>query len=208
MAALDFGEILEQIESPRFGAPELTEKKDIFSKEERKAWHEVQTDAARCDFAPNRVRITPRSGVWFLTVWKKSIKGRLLTDIKADDKMPEFFAKEVANLIKAVIGEFTDKSGYCIVTTPPRRHKERNFAVRTAKIIAGILGIRFYDDCAVARSRQRVGAIFDPGNIPMEQNIIVFDDIVTTGQTMAAMKNMLVARGKNCVFFAGINNKL
>ena len=42
---------------------------------------------------------------------------------------------------------------------------------------------------------------------PAEQNIIVFDDFVTTGQTMLAMKRLFQPTGKNLVFIAGINNK-
>ena len=42
---------------------------------------------------------------------------------------------------------------------------------------------------------------------PAEQNIIVFDDFVTTGQTMLAMKRLFAPLNKNIVFVAGINNK-
>ena len=37
---------------------------------------------------------------------------------------------------------------------------------------------------------------------------IVFDDFVTTGSTLKAMRNVLTEHHKNCVFFTGINNKL
>ena len=50
--------------------------------------------------------------------------------------------------------------------------------------------------------------MFDPHNVPVEKNVIVFDDFVTTGSTILAMKNMLHSLGKNPVFFCGINNKL
>lgn len=42
--------------------------------------------------------------------------------------------------------------------------------------------------------------------LPTQCHIIVIDDFVTTGQTLVAMQNLLVPLGKNCVFFAGINN--
>ena len=77
-----------------------------------------------------------------------------------------------------------------------------------ANQIAAALQIPFYFDCAHCRNRQRVGAIFDPNNIPREDNVIVFDDFVTTGSTLQAMKNLLQEQGKNPVFFCGINNKL
>ena len=77
-----------------------------------------------------------------------------------------------------------------------------------AEQLAGFLHIPFYFDCARCRSKQRVGAEFDPHNVPVENNVIVFDDFVTTGSTILAMKNMLHSLGKNPVFFCGINNKL
>ena len=80
-----------------------------------------------------------------------------------------------------------------------------------APVVASIakeLGIPFYFDCAHCHSKQRVGAVFDPNNLPHEPNVIVFDDFVTTGSTLLAMKNLLQEHGKNPVFFAGINNKL
>lgn len=41
-----------------------------------------------------------------------------------------------------------------------------------------------------------------------EPNVIVFDDFVTTGSTLLAMKNLLNEHQKNTVFITGINNKL
>lgn len=36
----------------------------------------------------------------------------------------------------------------------------------------------------------------------------LFDDFVTTGQTLVSIQNLLVLLGKNCVIFVRINNKL
>ncbi|MCI6079385.1 MAG: phosphoribosyltransferase [Bacteroidales bacterium] len=91
---------------------------------------------------------------------------------------------------------------------PKRRHKERNFATLIAMRIAEMLGLPFFEDCAFAPSKHRVGTVFTANNIPPQRNIIVFDDFVTTGQTLVSMQNLLVSLGKNCSFFAGINNKL
>ena len=56
-------------------------------------------------------------------------------------------------------------------------------------------------------SKHRVGTVFTANNIPPHRNVIVFDDFVTTGQTLVSMQNLLVSLGKNCTFFVGINNK-
>ena len=53
-----------------------------------------------------------------------------------------------------------------------------------------------------------MNAVFELNVLPRETNVIVFDDFVTTGQTLAAMKHLLQPLGKNLVFFTGVNNKL
>ncbi len=130
-------------------------------------------------------------------------------DIKSDDNMVEFFATNMVRLIKQILGHSLSNADWCIVTSPKRRHKEHNFASLIAEQIGNQLAIPFYEDLALCHSRHRVGAIFTLGKEPPPQrNVIVFDDFVTTGATMIAMKNLLEPLGYNLVFFTGINNKL
>lgn len=214
--AIDLTEMLADIEVPSLSVPEFDasslsagkEPTDLFAEKKRAAWKDVQVAEARCDFAPNRMRITNRGGVFFITLWKKSVYGRTLTDIKADDAMVGFFADNIAPLVRSVLGSFLSPEDFAVVTTPKRRHKERNFASMISERIAELLGLSFFEDCANAPSKHRVGTVFTANNIPQQRNIIVFDDFVTTGQTLVSMQNLLKSHGKNCVFFAGINNKL
>ena len=239
--ALDFSELLADIQPPELECPDLSQTSNprfpvpnsLFAERKRAAWKDVQTDEARCDFAPDRMRLTNRGGVFFITLWKKSVYGRTLTDIKADDAMVGYFADSIAPLIRSVLGSFLSPDDFAVVTTPKRRHgnrasrtqsracssyaeaqpiegvaNERNFASMISGRIAELLGLPFFEDCALAHSKHRVGAVFSANNIPPQRNIIVFDDFVTTGQTLVSMQNLLKAHGKNCVFFAGINNKL
>lgn len=181
------------------------EQADIFKIEQRKSWD--KSEEARCDFS-YKLRLTRRASTNFITIWQKSVFGRTLTDIKSDDAMISFFVENLAPVIRECIGYHLTDGSWSIVTSPMRRHKERNFATLIAEGLAAELAIPFYFDCAHCRSKQRVGAVFDANNIPSEPNVIVFDDFVTTGSTLLAMKNLLQSLGKNCVFFAGINNKL
>lgn len=206
--------ILDDIPAPELVLPDLDyepldfdpQTKDLFAEESRKAWHTVQTEEARCDFSP-KVALVKRC-VFFVSLWKKTVYGRTLSDIKADDAMIPFFAKSVSDIIKEVMGSKLHPDMFAVVSAPKRRHKTHNFASLIAQQIAGSLGVPFFDDCATCRNRQRVNAVFDANNIPPQPNIIVFDDIVTTGSTLLAMRNLLVSLGKNCIFFTGINNKL
>ena len=180
------------------------EEKDLFAeKDKRKAWEKEKL--ARCDFQ-KQVKILHRPGFYFISVWNKSVKGRTLVDIKGDDSMIPFFATNMVELIRDTIGD--NLTGWAIVATPKRRHLTHNFASMIAEEIGKRLGIPFYDDCAHARTRERVNAVFTANNIPAEQNIIVFDDFVTTGSTIIAMKNLLDSLGKMSIYFIGINNHL
>lgn len=181
------------------------EGKDIFSSHQRSSWD--KSVEARCDFQ-YRLRLTRRASTNFISIWQKSVVGRTLTEIKADDDMVPFFVENLAPVIRECIGYHLHDGSWAIVTTPMRRHRERNFATLIAEGLASELAIPFYFDCAHCHSKQRVGAVFSPNNIPREPNVIVFDDFVTTGSTLLAMKNLLQEHGKNCVFFTGINNKL
>ena len=203
------GSVTEGISLPSM--PDLSfdvsvkEQKDIFALEQRKSWD--KSVEARCDFT-YKLRLTRRASTNFITIWQKSVFGKTLTEIKSDDDMIPFFVESLVPVIRECIGYHICDGSWAIVTTPMRRHKERNFATLVSEGLAKELGIPFYFDCAHCRSKQRVGAIFDPNNLPHEPNVIVFDDFVTTGSTLLAMKNLLQEHGKNPVFFAGINNKL
>ena len=215
--AIALDEVLNDIEVPSLDVPDLDasfvpsgQSKDLFAEKKRAAWKDVQQAEARCDFAPNKVRISYRNPAFgIISLWKKSIYGRTLTDIKSDPEMVEKFAEGMNTLIRQILGHSLANGDWCIVTSPKRRHKVRNFASLISARLAELLGIPFYEDMAECHSKHRVGAVFTFGaEPPKESNIIVFDDFVTTGATMISMKNLLEPLGKNLVFFTGINNKL
>lgn len=215
--AIALDEVLNDIEVPSLDVPDLDassfsrdESKDLFAEKKRAAWKDVQQAEARCDFAPNKVRISYRNPSFgIISLWKKSLYGRSLTDIKSDDAMVGKFAEGMNTLIRQILGHSLASGDWCIVTSPKRRHKTRNFASLIAAQIGSLLGIPFYEDIAECHSKHRVGAVFTFGaEPPKERNKIVFDDFVTTGATMISMKNLLEPLGYNLVFFTGINNKI
>lgn len=179
--------------------------RDIFAERQRKAWD--KSTEARCDFS-YKLRLTRRSDVNFISIWQKTLYGRTLTDIKSDPDMVPFFVENITPVVRETLGTSLADGGWCIVTSPKRRHKIKNFATLISERMAAALGIPFYEDVAFCHSRQRMNAVFTLNVLPKEPNIIVFDDFVTTGQTLAAMKRLLSNYGKNLVFFAAINNKL
>lgn len=215
--AIALDEMLDDIEVPSLEAPDLdasfipsAQTKDLFAEKKRAAWKEAQQVEARCDFAPNKVRISyrnPQFGI--ISLWKKSLYGRTLTDIKNDPDMVGKFAEGMNTLIRQILGHSLATGDWAIVTSPKRRHKVRNFASLISARLAELLGIPFYEDVAECHSKHRVGAVFTFGKEPpKERNIIVFDDFVTSGATMISMRELLMPLQKNLVFFTGINNKL
>lgn len=215
--AIDLDEVLSDIEVPSLDVPDLdassfvTDKsKDLFADKKRAAWKDVQQAEARCDFAPNKVRISYRNPAFgIISLWKKSVYGRTLTDIKSDPDMVGKFAEGMNTLIRQILGHSLATGDWAIVTSPKRRHKVRNFASLISARLAELLGIPFYEDVAECHSKHRVGAVFTFGKEPpKERNIIVFDDFVTSGATMISMRELLMPLQKNLVFFTGINNKL
>ena len=179
--------------------------KDLFAVNKRKSWD--TTVEARCDFT-YKLSLTRRSDVDFISIWKKSVYGRTLTDIKGDPDMVTFFADNITPVISETLGYHLSDGSWAVCTSPKRRHREKNFATLISERIAASLGIPFYEDVALCHSKQRVNAVFEINNLPQESNIIVFDDFVTTGMTLAGMKKLLYSLGKNGVYFSCINNKL
>ena len=208
--ALDLGEIIREITPPELETPSAAvlsspqSGKDLFAEKNRRDW--AHNDGARCDFQ-SRPMLAYRTGLSFLAVWKRSVYGKTLSEIKADDTMIPKVAEATVALLADVLGNNLAAGGWAVITTPKRRHLQRNFASLVADRIASILGISFYEDVALCRSKQRVNATFTINLCPSEQNIIVFDDFVTTGQTMLSMKRLFEPTGKNLVFIAAINNK-
>lgn len=179
--------------------------KSLFAENKRAAWDKAE--AARCNF-DYRLAIKRRSDVNFITIWKKSVTGRTLVEIKSDENEIEHFASSMAPVIEETVGKNLRMGDWCICTSPKRRHREHNFASLISARISAILKIPFYEDVAFCHSRHRMNAVFTLNILPKETNVIVFDDFVTTGQTLCSMKKLLAPLGKNLVFFAGVNNKI
>lgn len=205
-------ETLEEISVPSFSdilqrVGTFDKPRDIFAEHSRNAWHAQSTALARCDLSEEHCHMFPKVGLRVMAVWKRTVKGPTLADIKADDEKIPLFANRVSVLIRQVLGEHLRHGDFAVVTTPRRRHKERNFACLVAEQIAQRIGVPYRPDVAIAHTKQRINVDFEPGTIPPETNLIVFDDFVTTGSTLGAMNRLLAPMGKNCMYFVGVDNQ-
>lgn len=88
--AVDMGEIIRGITTPELETPSAAvlsssqSGKDLFAVKKRQQW--AHDDGARCDFQ-SRPMLAYRTGLFFLAVWKRSVYGKTLSEIKADDAM-------------------------------------------------------------------------------------------------------------------------
>ncbi len=97
--------------------------------------------------------------------------------------MIEKFAVGMNTLIQQILDQLLSSGDWCIVTSPPRRHKGSNFASLISALLATLLGVNLYKDFAECHSKHRVGTVFTLGKEPpKERNIIVFDDFVPPAQ--------------------------
>ncbi|MDE7080053.1 MAG: hypothetical protein K2O78_00145 [Muribaculaceae bacterium] len=180
---------------------------DPFAATARRKWNADGIEP-RCDFSPGRSHMVARSPM-FMTfcVWRRSVFGPTLKEIKEDRSNIHRFAAAVAEYIRKVLPGDLRAAGWALTVPPARRHRDWNFAIEAGRLLAETLEIPFYPVVAAARSRERVGAVYDLVTAPQERNLLVFDDIITTGSTFTSMFRLLQPMGYNMVFAVGIDNK-
>ena len=157
--SVDMGEVLRDISFPNADLDSLdvsfpdsgsapqsrAQQKDLFAVQKRKSWD--KSTEARCDFS-YRLRLTRRSNINFISIWQKTVYGRTLTDIKGDPDMVDFFAVSICPVIKEMLGYNLKAGNWCIITSPKRRHKVKNFATLISEKLGQMLEIPFYEDVA------------------------------------------------------------
>lgn len=68
------------------------------------------------------------------------------------------------------------------------------------------LAIPFYADAVIAKDRNRIEPVFTLEVDPRERNVLIFDDIITTGQTARTIRELLLEKGHVVLIAAGIKN--
>ncbi len=199
----DVGALLDSFSSPVRQDPE-----ELFC-QRRKGWHMGRPDAPEprvCLDDPHPHMLM--RGITAHANWKRGIYGPTLTELKADRGNVGRIAPGVAALIRRLLGDNLHLCGWAVAAPPPRRHKDWNFALATGGEIAALLGIPFYCDVAKPpRTRQRIGVEYELDRLPVERNIIVFDDICTTGSTLVSMGRLLAAYSRTVFNVVAVDNK-
>ena len=166
----------------------------------RRSWN--KQEESRCDLK-DCVSVHRRKDYTFFSLWKKTTTGRSLTEIKRDPEMIKLFADKSIRLIKEIVG-LNSVEGWCIITSPKRRNRMHNFSSKVCKAISSNIGFPFYDNLVFAKNRRRINPVFVLQDHVIEKNIILWDDIITTGSTIGAIRDLL--KDKNIITICAINN--
>lgn len=148
-------------------------------------------------------------GGGFLSVYKKSEQGYLLSDIKdvSHSEFVEVFAQAAYKAVKMYIS-IGNVSDFAIITTPRRRHSEGfHFASAVCERLQDLTRIRYYDDIVAAKNKSRLEPDFELVEVPNEHTIILYDDILTTGTTIRATRQLLLNANKNVITIIGVLNR-
>lgn len=134
-------------------------------------------------------------------------EGKPINEIKEDKNNVPLFGDNLCDYLARTLGRNISAGGWCILTPPRRRHKSGfHFATEICKYAADILTLPFYEGAFIADNRNRIIPDFKMITNPAETNIILYDDIITTGQTVKTTRQMLVDAGHVTLCIVGIKN--
>ena len=146
-------------------------------------------------------------GLYFHSMFKVGKQGMPLEEIKDPDNVP-LFADVAAEYVRLILGDGLAGCGWCVITTPRRRHLEGfHFATAVCESLSEDLGIPFYPDTVTCRDRNRIAPDFSAELYPNEKNILLYDDIITTGNTVNAARDLYVSAGYAVLTLVSIDNR-
>ena len=168
-----------------------------------KSWENL---GHRCGFKKN-IKVRAQGGYLYTSFFSSGKEGRPLEEIKADPTLVEPFAFSLCDYISRTLGSNLKAGGWCICTTPRRRHKTGfHFSTAICEVASRELGIPFYPDAIESHSRDRFHPDFTLVKNPTEPNVILYDDILTTGLTMRDSRQLLLDNGHIVLPIVAINN--
>lgn len=167
----------------------------------RKSW---EKEKIRCDLK-DKLGLKRCNDAVYHSLFRTGKAGILLEDLKCPDNV-RMFAKTAEEFVLSALGPNL-RGDWCILTTPRRRHKEGfHFSTEICRWMGDDLQIPFYEDAFEAENRDRMNPIFNMRKDPKEKNVIVYDDILTTGYTLQTVRTMLIDEGHTTFPLISIDN--
>ena len=169
-----------------------------------KAWN---TRGARCDMKLNIASRT-KGGHRYTSLHAVSKEGQTLEEIKNDRKREKQLTGELVEYISEAMGRNLAANGWAMITTGRRRHREGyHFATEICRKTAKALGIPFCEGAVSCGNANRLKPKLTIDKRPAERNLILFDDIITTGTTAARTIELMESEGYTVVTIIGIRNQ-
>ena len=179
------------------------DEEEVHSKKRRQSWRHLQK---LCNLKP-RLKCHSLGVCAYTALCEVGKNGTPIEEIKADAANVQPFADGVSEHLLQALGQNISNGDWCLLTTPRRRHKSgMHFATEICKNAAKQLGLPFYVDALRADGRDRVEPKFFLDIAPTERNIILYDDILSTGSTVRACRKLLIDAGKIVMIIISINN--
>ena len=130
-----FMEKLKDIDNEILGLQEQAKK--------QARWHTAKNyKDPLCDLK-DHMQLHRRKFGFYVSSFKKTPSGYPLAEIKQPHNVKLFALKAIE--IASGLVRLKQKEGWCIITTPRRRHKENHFSTMVCQIMSQALGIPFYE---------------------------------------------------------------
>lgn len=159
-----------------------------------------------CDLK-KRIKCHSHGGFFTTCFFEVGKRGIPIAEIKENPANVKIFADCLVDYICQSVSHNLANGNWCIVTTPRRRHKEGiHFSTEICRVASEILKIPFYIDAFTADNRDRINPEFHMVKTPNESNVILFDDIISTGVTIKTCRQLLIDSGYITLVIIGIKN--
>ena len=192
----------------RFDGDEDEETEDLSGEQEQKekgtAW---STQEKRCDMKLN-IASRQKSGHRYTSLYAVTKDGKTLEEIKNDKKCEKQMISDLTGYISEAMGNNLQTTGWAMITTGRRRHRDGyHFATEICRKTAAKIGIPFYEGAIQCENANRLKSRLRLQVKPEEKNLILFDDILTTGTTAAKTIELLAGDGYTVITIIGIRNQ-
>ena len=164
--------------------------------------HTKRQNCLRCDFT-DTLRLHVKHDFLYFSLFKRSHQGVDFDTIKQSSEHGALMAGSACSLIDRLV---LNLEGWCIVTTPRRRHFEGfNLSEFVSGIISEKKNIPFYKGAVQCITKDRLNPEFHLLREIPERKVIIFDDIITTGMTLKATRDLLLDKDQ-VLCIVGIHN--
>ena len=173
---------------------------DDLKKKQR--WGETK---AACDLK-DRTALHKAEDIYYHSLFKAGKHGKPLGEIKCPENV-EMFAETAVDFLRMELGGNFSEGDWCLMTTPRRRHAEGfHFATAICERISEELRIPFYKDAVSCLNNNRINPTFEIQVWPEQKNVILYDDILTTGNTVTVTREELCRSGYTVFTLISIDN--